>query len=263
MNYEEKVEYAIKDISSRLRKTDIVFCLYPFPFKILKKFGIKLAPPFFQKFLFNTVFFGIIWLLFIFIPIWICLTLLYGTVSYQSFTPSIIGTVTGGIIMASHCRKKAISLRLPSWDKYPDKSYPPTGNQLNILPQTEINNERRFSMKNVAKWIAIVWSGFCLIGIVYGMANVGKMKDTSPKSEYTEAGKAIGVGCGLGMWAGIWLAIAGPATIIYLLSGKKTVIAEVIVESNKTGTLCAECGKYYEGKQNFCPNCGKPIGSIK
>ena len=29
--------------------------------------------------------------------------------------------------------------------------------------------------------------------------------------------------------------------------------------ANKPATLCAHCGKYYEGAPNFCPNCGQAV----
>lgn len=106
-------------------------------------------------------------------------------------------------------------------------------------------------MKNVAKWIVLGWSIICLIGVVYGMVSVGKHME-GLQDEAQKAGATIGVGCGMGMWVGIWLAIAGPALIIYLVSGKKKD------EAVKT-KLCIECGKYYEGNPKFCPSCGKEI----
>jgi membrane protease subunit (stomatin/prohibitin family) len=111
-------------------------------------------------------------------------------------------------------------------------------------------------MKGAAKWIAIGWSIFCLFGIVYGMANVGKELNR-PMNEYEQAGANVGVGCGMAMWVGIWAAIAGPAFLIYAVSGKKEVAnAPSVIQ--KPSLLCRECGKYYDGPAEFCPNCGKP-----
>ena len=113
-------------------------------------------------------------------------------------------------------------------------------------------------MKTAAKWFAIIWSIFCLIGLISGMANVGKVMDTA-KGEYEEAGATIGMGCGFGLWAAIWLAIAGPAFVIYSVSGKgESPQAEMVKQPLKT-KLCKECGKYFEGSPNFCPHCGKLI----
>lgn len=278
MEYEEKVAYAIKDISSRLGKKSHSQSIYPIYFKWLSRLNRKFAPPHFQGFMFNFAVIETITFLcsLLFYPIFCIIVLLYiNSISYSDYFLNyknfisylkelcIINPIIFSIIFSTIYRRQSNLLKLPPWDKYPEISSMLSYNQNKIIQQIDAINESRFSMKNVAKWVAIIWSLFCLLGIIVGMRNVSKMEDTSPKSEYTETGKTIGVGCGLGMWAGIWLAIAGPATIIYLLSGKKTVIAEVNVESSKTVTLCAECGKYYEGKNNFCPNCGKPIGSIK
>lgn len=110
-------------------------------------------------------------------------------------------------------------------------------------------------MKSAAKWIAIGWSIFCLFGILYGIANVGK-EFNRPMADYEEVGTSIGVGCGMAMWLGIWAAIAGPAFLIYALSGKKEA-ANATPAIQRQPALCESCGKYYEGPADFCPHCGK------
>jgi len=110
-------------------------------------------------------------------------------------------------------------------------------------------------MKKIAKWIVILWSVLCLVGVVMGLANVSKEFDKE-KSEYAQTGASIGLGCGMGMWVGIWLAIAGPALVIFLVAGNKEKKVEPILLS-KESRLCKECGKYYEGNPSFCPQCGK------
>lgn len=111
-------------------------------------------------------------------------------------------------------------------------------------------------MKKFAKWVVILWSLFCLFGVIFGMINVGKNFDMN--NEFERAGSTIGLGCGMGMWVGIWLAIAGPAMFIYAITSnkdEKTAISTV----QRVPKLCKECGKYYEGTPNFCPHCGKQI----
>ena len=108
-------------------------------------------------------------------------------------------------------------------------------------------------MKGFSKWLAIIWSVFCLIGIFVGMASISGIENSN---QYEEAGTAIGAGCGLGIWVIIWIAIVGPAIIIYLVSGKSET-TNVITSSTQNNPLCRECGKYYLGNPKFCPNCGK------
>jgi membrane protease subunit (stomatin/prohibitin family) len=112
-------------------------------------------------------------------------------------------------------------------------------------------------MKSVAKWVLIIWSVFCLIGIIAGLANVGNTVGKT-SSDVETAGTAIGMGCGMGMLLVIWAAIALPALVVYLVAGKKETV-RVQVEQDRSSTLCAECGKYHAGRSQFCPNCGKPV----
>lgn len=118
-------------------------------------------------------------------------------------------------------------------------------------------------MKNVSKWILIIWSILCFIGICWGVMSVAAQ--SSPTSnEYESAGQAIGLGCGMGIWFVIWIALAGPALAVYVVSGKKEAQKVEIVQRPFAQTsLCKECGKYYEGQQKFCPNCGKETNPQK
>lgn len=116
-------------------------------------------------------------------------------------------------------------------------------------------------MKTFAKWVAIIWSVFCLLGVIVGMGNVGKSLDSSG-SDAAQAGAALGIGCGMAMWLTVWAVIAGPAFLVYLLAGKKSdiTLTTAVAESQRTAAkLCRECGKYYDGTPSFCPNCGKSI----
>jgi len=111
-------------------------------------------------------------------------------------------------------------------------------------------------MKKFAKWVVILWSLFCLFGVIYGMVNIGKLA-INKNNEYERAGRTIGAGCGMGMWVGIWLAIAGPGMLIYAVTGNKE--EKTAMDMQRESKLCKNCGKYYEGTQNFCPHCGKQI----
>ena len=115
-------------------------------------------------------------------------------------------------------------------------------------------------MKRIAKWVVIVWSIFSLIGICVGMANVAGDLG-AVEGDYETVGSFLGIGCGLGIWLVIWFAIAGPALLVYVVSGKKeTAQVEIVTPSVQT-RLCTECGKYYEGEPRYCPHCGRPTSS--
>lgn len=109
-------------------------------------------------------------------------------------------------------------------------------------------------MKTAAKWVTIIWSVICLIGVIAGLAEVGNNLG-EPMDEYETAGAGIGLGCGLFVWFVLWVVIAGPAVIIWMVSGKKETQPTI----EKRTSLCVHCGKYYEGKPTFCPNCGSKV----
>jgi ribosomal protein L32 len=118
-------------------------------------------------------------------------------------------------------------------------------------------------MKNISKWVLILWSILCFIGICWGIMSVAGLS-SSTANEYESAGQAIGLGCGMGIWFVIWIALAGPALAIYVVSGKKEATQVEIIQRPLPQTkLCQECGKYYEGQHRFCPNCGKEINPTK
>ena len=91
-------------------------------------------------------------------------------------------------------------------------------------PQPEIPvrivQPKTSKVATVAKWTSIGWSTFCLFGICAGLANVGSSLETTG-NEYEEAGAAIGLGCGMGIWFVIWAAIAVPSLVIWLLARNK------------------------------------------
>ena len=74
-------------------------------------------------------------------------------------------------------------------------------------------------MKKIAKWVVILWSILSLIGICVGIISVAPQM-AEMQNDFELAGGTIGMACGLGIWLVIWLAIAGPALVIYLVSGK-------------------------------------------
>ncbi|MGD0749839.1 MAG: hypothetical protein ABSA23_00350 [Anaerolineales bacterium] len=117
-------------------------------------------------------------------------------------------------------------------------------------------------MKKISKWALIIWSILCLIGICVGLFNLAKSSN-APQNNFESAGQAMGLGCGLGIWFVLWIALAGPALVVYLVSGKKESTKVEIVQTPIQSKLCPECGKYYVGQPRFCPNCGQELNLVK
>jgi hypothetical protein len=83
-------------------------------------------------------------------------------------------------------------------------------------------------MKLVAKWLAIIWSILCLIGAVYIIAHgAGSFVEmvSSSHSQHLDPYQTLGLGAGivLNLIAIVmaWLSIAGPAFVIYAVSGNQ------------------------------------------
>jgi len=68
-----------------------------------------------------------------------------------------------------------------------------------------------------AKWGAVGWSVLCLAGLLYGMNRAGQHIDQY-RGGPGETGASIGIAIGIGMWAFIWLAVAGPCAVVYFLT---------------------------------------------
>ena len=85
-------------------------------------------------------------------------------------------------------------------------------------------------MKTIAKWVVIIWSLLSLCGICYGLFNISQ-SFTDLQSDFEFLGGTIGLACGLGIWIIIWFAVAGPALLIYFVSGKKETTKVEIIES--------------------------------
>ena len=69
----------------------------------------------------------------------------------------------------------------------------------------------------VSGWIALGWSGFCLIGVIYGMASASRSA-AGLTNEYEQAGAALGIGLGLGLWCFVWAAVALPAALVWVMT---------------------------------------------
>jgi hypothetical protein len=113
-------------------------------------------------------------------------------------------------------------------------------------------------MKNIAKWITIIWSILCLIGVMVGLWNIGE-EFGEPMEELEELGLTIGVGCGMFFWLIVWAVIAVPALVIWVVSGKNKENLHAKSISGEQSLLCRKCGLYSKRTAKFCSNCGEAI----
>lgn len=132
-------------------------------------------------------------------------------------------------------------------------------------------------MKSFAKWVALLWSLFCLINLIAGMISAGQHL-SNYSSEAEKMGAGIGLSIGMGMWVGVWLAIAGPALVIYLVSSKKessdslpgpTVFSppkfnsQGVVSLESETKKCPECAETVKLEAKKCRFCGQAFGPDK
>ena len=134
-------------------------------------------------------------------------------------------------------------------------------------------------MKTIAKWFLIIWSLFCLFGIIIGLLSVSEHTGRM-KTDLERGATSIGIGCGMTLWFGLWIALAGPALIIYLVSGRKELVNINIITPRDTHSkwidtrlssmqnritdedisLCDNCNNpYLKGKDKYCTWCGKKL----
>lgn len=107
-------------------------------------------------------------------------------------------------------------------------------------------------MYRLIKYSIIGWSIFCLYGVIAGMVSLGT--GPRPTDEAGQAGAAIGAAIGLTMWAILWFVpVTGLGILALLIRPRSRNSSQSELAKPN---LCADCGKYYVGSQNFCPNCG-------
>lgn len=99
----------------------------------------------------------------------------------------------------------------------------------------------------LCKWGIIIWTIFCAIGVIAGIAEVSNISATG---DAEKAGAAIGTAIGLGFWTLLWLIPTIGLGVIAL------VVKPSSNKESQTANLCPTCGKYYSGSPKFCPNCG-------
>lgn len=69
----------------------------------------------------------------------------------------------------------------------------------------------------IAKWCGMVWSLLCLLGLLIGFAKVAEL-ESDPTFHHTPGEGTFGIAVGVALWVVIWLAIAGPCWLVFVLT---------------------------------------------
>ncbi len=72
-------------------------------------------------------------------------------------------------------------------------------------------------MSTVAKWVVLLWTGYCIYG--FGHALIKVLNNLDPFAEISDA-TSFGMGIETITWSIAWAVIGIPATAIYLVTKK-------------------------------------------
>jgi len=78
-------------------------------------------------------------------------------------------------------------------------------------------------------------------------------------SEFEEIGVAIGTIFGIGFILTLWFI----PTVILGIIALITKPEKISTSFKEKFTLHPDCGKYYTGSPEYCPNCGKKITTVQ
>jgi hypothetical protein len=107
-------------------------------------------------------------------------------------------------------------------------------------------------MYKTLKWVIIIWTGFCLIGLVHGCMSAASHTDTS--SDAAVLGTTIGMTIGFGIWFIIWVVPTSIMGVIALMIKPKGFPVSL-----DQSVLCRYCGKYSSIQATFCSYCGQSL----
>ena len=82
----------------------------------------------------------------------------------------------------------------------------------------------RKPLRKLIAWGVLAWTALIGAGTLYGIASVlldpGSMRALGSHNSFQAAGAGMGIMLGLVFWGVLWLLVAAPAMVVWLLVGK-------------------------------------------
>ncbi len=125
-------------------------------------------------------------------------------------------------------------------------------------PTEKVVDVPQSTLNKVCKYIAILWTLFCVICVIWGLISAGAAFDTS--NDYELAGAAIGTSIGLSIWFFVWIFITLPAVIIFMVTKKSGPVTVIPHEDPKGATKkCPYCAETIKKEASYCRFCNQSI----
>jgi hypothetical protein len=112
-------------------------------------------------------------------------------------------------------------------------------------------------MHKLAKLGMVLWTVLCVLG------NCSVMVKMAGRPSGDKDVDALAMGMGMGVWFFIWFFPMIVLGIIALVTRPQRAFTPTpAMSAPEPPVLCRHCGKYFQGRANFCPQCGQSPPAI-